>query len=476
MNKMNIFLNDFSWKRWLIVIICLKALVFLYFSIQLKNHFSETLVGGWAATTGDTPGYYNPAEAMAQGHGYNSTCRMPGIVPIYVPISALLGQENAKVVMIFFQFLVSAISIYLLAKWAFLIFKRRWVFVFTAILFSISSFTSVWDHYLMSDSFSTSFFIFSIFFLQKYQIERSSRALLYAGLFLTWALFFRQIFVVIFPIILVILFIWNWKKWKFMAMSMAVFLFPLILFLGLWIGYCQNKLNRSIVFTSPIEECFSTYSLEYQMLTKFLIDMGYGEPFWIKGSVVEWMIRSEESQDMPNIPDRHFTSECNRDSLVLLRTQFLAFSDAEGTERVKMGEVIREKVKRYSEAYHEEKSFYFLFLNRFRHIQQMLFPLRLDNLPGPAYSEMNIFEKMVKIFYLLLFTVVVSVGSFVMLGLFFTRQNTERWWWMLPLGLIFVLAVVFGYVEQRYLVPVYPFMVVAVAFATSRFIKEPQSN
>jgi hypothetical protein len=115
-------------------------------------------------------------------------------------------------------------------------------------------------------------------------------------------------------------------------------------------------------------------------------------------------------------------------------------------------------------------------LNRLRHAQQLLVPLRIDNLPGPAFHEMNVFEKIIKIFYLVLFTVVVIGGMLVMVGLFFTRNNSERWWWMLPLGLVFALTMILGFVEQRYLVPVYPFMIVAVAFAISRFIKEPEAK
>lgn len=476
MSIIKTWLNDFSWKRWLPLIVVIKLVVFLYFAFQLKATSPDVLVGGWAATTGDTPGYYDPAQHLAEGKGYDSACRMPGLIPMYVPMAMLFGEEGAKISMIFLQFLLSAISIYLLGKWAYFIFKKKWVFIITVLLFAISSFTSIWDHYLMSDSYSTSFFIFSIYFLQRYQISQKNKSLLWAGLFLAWAVFFRQIFIVAFPIIFIILIIWNWKKWSLMLASLIVFIFPLVLSLGLWIGYNRQQFNREVVFTTPIEECFSTYSVEYQMMTKFLIDMGYGEPFWTDGSVVQWMIRSKENQKMPNIPDRHFTTQCNADSLMLLRENFRVYLKSESPVKDSAAVTLRERITRYSNAYHTEKKFNYYVLNRLRHAQQLLVPLRIDNLPGPAFHEMNFVEKIIKIFYLVLFTVVVIVGMLVMVGLFFTKNNSERWWWMLPLGLVFALTMILGFVEQRYLVPVYPFMIVAVAFAISRFIKEPQSN
>lgn len=450
--------------------------MFSYFAFEFYHHRdASAMINGIAATTGDSPGYYNPAEAVAKGLGYNSTCRMPAFVPLYSPMSWILGEVNAKISMVFLQLIFSILSVIALGRWAQLLIQKPFVFQWTVVLYSLSSFVSIWDHYLMSDSFSTSFFIFSLYFLQKYFTDRKLWQLLLAGVLLAWCVFFRQIFLVVYPAFAIILFLMEERKWMRFIRTGVLFIAPLLIAILSWSAYTRARTGAAVILVSPLEECFNTYTKEYQALTGLLIDMGYGEPFWEDGSVPQWMLRSKKELPMPPIPERHFTSICSVDSLKALREDYRLFNSLSPQERDSIGQVILNKAERFSQAYKEENKINYYLLNRLRHVRVFLLPLKVDNLPGPAYAEMNALEKLVKLFYLGLFTLVTVIGSVAMVVMM--RRNRIVAVWFAPAAFIFIaLTLVLGYVEQRYMVPLYPMFLVCFAVALSSAFRKFQKG
>lgn len=465
-------MSDDRTRTWLPVVFVIKAVLFAYFGGQFYGHWEPALLTkGIAVSTGDSPGYYNPAEHFVQGEGYDSACRMPALVPLYAPFSFLLGADNAKVAMVVLQFLLSVISVIALGRWAQFLWKKPYVFQGVVLLYSISSFVSIWDHYLMSDSFSTSFFIFSLYFLSRHFEKESYRFVFLSGLFLAWAVFFRQVFLIAYPAVALLLFFGEKKNFTAFFKSGLAFIFPLTLAVGMWSQYTKVKTGERIWLVAPLENCFATYTGEYQALAGFMIDMGYGEPFWTEGSLPQWMLRSRENMPMPPVPERHFTSVCNADSLVLLREQYRMFIRSSGAQQDSIGQIIQSRVKLYREVYKSEHPLNFYFLNRLRHAKIFLLPMRVDNLPGPSYPEMNPLEKAVKIFYIFLFGVVVIFGVIAMI-LQMRKSVRIALWYLIPFSIFIALALVLGYVEQRYFVPVYPLMVVTSVAAIVGFIEK----
>lgn len=463
MNKIKQLFSRDDLRFWLPFVVAVKLILFTYFAFEFYHYRDpKAMVNGLAATTGDTPGYYNPAQAVADGLGYNSSCRMPAFVPIYSPLSMMLGEQNAKSAMVFIQLVFSILSVIALGRWAQRIIQRPYIFQWTVVLYALSSFVSIWDHYLMSDSFSTSFFIFSLYFLERYFTKRNISLLLLSGALLAWCVFFRQIFLVIYPAIAFILFIKEEKRILPFVKSGLVFILPLVISLFSWAQYNKAKRGEFIVLVSPLEECFGTYSKEYQAVAGYLIDMGYGEPFWEDGSLPQWMLRNKKNTPMPPIPDRHFTSVCNADSLEKLKNDYQLYLALPAAERDSIGELILSKAQLYKEVYKKEKWFNYYVLNRLRHVRVFLLPLQVDNLPGPSYPEMNPIEKAVKLFYLTFFTLITVAGFIAMLLLM--KKNIALLAWFTPALSIFIaLTVVLGYVEQRYIVPLYPMFLVATA-------------
>jgi hypothetical protein len=448
--------------RWAVIALLIKASLFGYFFTQFNQYTDPNWIeAGIAVKTGDTFGYIDPAEDFVQGKGYTSFCRMPGFLPIYAPFSFVLGQTGAFVGVVVFQFFTSVLSILLLAAIAARWIRAEWTFGAVVLLYSISSFVSIWDHYLMSDSFSTSFMIFSLYLLIRFVDSGRWMLLVWSGLFLAWTIFFRQVSLVLVPVYaMLIWFYWTEKLVK-RTSALVMFSLPLVLSLGAWTYYNYKKSDRFIPLIASVGECYSTYTPQLLAIDKLIIDWGEDYLRWSQGSLAHWYLWEPwENRDIV-LPERLFTSQCNSDSLHALRANYVVFlRDSSAQVREEAGAKVLASVKRFSDAYREEKKLDFYVVNRFRQLRMFLFPTRLDNMPGPAFAQMNALQKGVKLGYYALFVLINLFGVFATVFAFFKQGKNALFWLALPWSFIVPLAVLLGYTEQRYFVPVYPFMLV----------------
>jgi hypothetical protein len=155
--------------KWFFMALTIKGCLFLLFALNfIQNWPAKWITNSIFIASGDTIGYYEPVEAFANGYGYNTFCRMPGLLPIYAPLYFLFGGIWGKTLVIVLQFLLSSLSVYFLARTAELIFNNNRIFYISFFLYAFSSFVSIWDHYGYSDSFSTSLLIFSFYLFVSY--------------------------------------------------------------------------------------------------------------------------------------------------------------------------------------------------------------------------------------------------------------------------------------------------------------------
>lgn len=462
-------------NKWKVIafIAVIKIALFAFFAFELHHQWSDDLrAGSWAVATGDSKGYYAPSDNFVTNGVYNSNCRMPGVLPLYAPLAWVFGTTNAKDAVTILQLLVSIISVYVLGLIALQWTKNNWAFLFTILIYSVSSFVSIWDNFLMADSFSTSFFIFSVYFLWKGLKADHKWSVVLSGAFLVWAVFFRQIFLIVYPMVAIIMLVEKRKEFRQLVLHGVAFILPLIAAIGLWMNYQSRHLDETAILAAPVENCYSTYTPQYQKIYGLLLHMGYGEPFWDKGTVSRWMLNYNEKDKTPSIPDRHFNSAMNLDSLTQLRWEYEEFvQEKDPTIKDELGKAIITKVDRLDEVYKSENKISFYVFNRLRLFRLFILPMKIDNLPLPSLANMNVFEKIIKVFYLALFTVVCIFGLLSVIQTMMSARYAYRIWWIIPLSILLSLSVVLGYIEQRYFVPVYPFLTLALAIFVARFFK-----
>lgn len=396
---------------------------------------------------------------------------MPGLLPIYAPLLLVFGALYAKILIIFIQVFAGALSVVLLAQTAKIVFNSQRVFLLTFYLYAISTFTSNWDHYGLSDSFGISFLVFATFFFCKFIQTKSMSFLFWAGFFITWSTFFRPAHVYYLPLMSFALFFYF--KWSTLLKPLFFANLVAVIAFGTWTYSNYYKYNKFIVLQGSFSSCFASLSEEHLQVRKLVIAWGGDYQEWSEGSEAEWFYSNAEPKRFVIKPN-YLIAAYTYDSLLLLRQDYHTFSDSvlDSERKISISKRIFERSERYFSAYKKEHILDYYLLNRLRMLNALLFPSRLDDFPTPSFSKMTHIEIAAKGGSFVLLLLINGLGLFgALLGLL-----KKQWLSIVPLSLIFLIACVFGYVEQRYLTPAYPFMTIYAAFAFDilfRLFKKP---
>ncbi len=461
--------------KWLLIILGVKLMMFVYFTVQFNRHARESQIHSVIAVAmGDTRNYYEPAEIFAHQGFYPSMCRMPGLLPVYVPFSFLFGQETAFVCVVVVQFLLSVLSVLLLAIIATRIFPYKYVFEGTALLYALSSFVSIWDHTLMSDSLATSSLIFSVYSLTSFIKEGKRKQLLLAGVWFTWSVFMRQIAVALLPVFFAMIIFGRKENWKIHFKNIVTISLPVVIAIGMW-TYRNYKLEHVFVpFIKPVADCYHTYSPQFLAVNELLIAWGEDIQYWIPNTPAHWFNAAKPQTQSLAFASSKTSSICPVDSIIQLQNDYVTFKTSYDVEEKRMaGERVLNNSKLYKSTYIKENTLDYYLLNRLVMFKRFVFPDRLDNMPGPAFQEMNFIQKVFKMGYYLLLLLVGFFGVIYSFFLLIKRRWLQLSFAAIPWAFIILLAMYFGFIEQRYLVPVYPFflvMMVAMLFEVAGVI------
>jgi hypothetical protein len=446
--------------KWLLIIFMIKAAWFSFFIVfRDKNWFSEFVVKGIAIRGGDSVTYYYPIEKYINEGEYRGMCRMPGLMPVYLPLRWMMSEDSALVVMVFIQLAMDILTTLLLAIIAARVFGSAQHFKWTALLAAISTFVSIRSNYLLSDSLCISSFIISIYFLTNYCIKAKWKWLLLSGLFLAWCLFLRPVMLIAIPFTALVL-LYHHRRFFTALKSGIILLLPVGLLLSIWTMRNMSVFGRAVIFVAPIEECMGQITPEFNAIRGLIITMGEDFQPWSKGSAAEWFIqkKSKHLEESP-FSEKDFTTAYNLDSLNQLRMDYVLFTQEKNDSvRSVIGLDIQTRANHFTQTYKQEHAVRYWLINRLGFIRIFMFPSRIDDLPLPAVSEMNILQKLAKAgsYVLLLFVSACSILS--LLWFTWKRNWLAVLWALLPFSFIIILGYL-GFIEQRYLATAYPFMV-----------------
>ncbi len=454
------FLNRHHFAlKWIGIAFVIKIPLFAFFSFQfIQNWPVEKIVKSIFIELADSSGYYDPLEHFINGSGYDSFCRMPGLLPIYVILRCFFSIAWTKVFIIVTQFIAGTISVYALASIAKNTFGSMLSFKFTFYTYAFSTFVSIWDHCGGSDSLAVSFLILSIFFVQRFIASQNYLDLLIGGVFIAWSVFFRPFHGILVPIISII-YLLKYNRISRSLLFLILFGAPLALSLGCWTIKNYIDTRRLIFLQGPAVECFGSVTTEILAVRSLIEAWGGDIQPWAPNSAGMWFFEKSSIQKNLAFPENNvLTTNYNIDSLVLLRKQFhhlsLPFIGANERELLKK-EIVR-KSELYKRSYIEEKPINFYLINRLKLLKTFLFRNTLDNLPFPNYTKMAFYHKIIKGGYFLL---LLSVNFFGFIGCIFALSE-KRYLALVPLSIIIVLGPALGFIEQRYLAPAYPFLII----------------
>jgi hypothetical protein len=308
----------------------------------------------------------------------------------------------------------------------------------------------------MTDSFSVSFFIISVYLLIKFFQLKKLLLVFASGLFLAWSVFLRPIMLVALLTTLIVTTIYLFTiKMQFRVIVQVALLFILSFFCmdGLWA--CRNY--RETNEFQPLAKqagCYSSFTEQYYALIKIPIALGMDFTWNHSG---EWFYKSTYSNIESPVKQGDFTSSFNSDSIISLRSSY--FRSLVNMQDTAQKQLVINKIELFLHEYKHEYTFKYYFINPVKLFLKFLFPTRLDNLPFPPLNKMNWFQKIVKAGYYLSLPLVNLLGLiYLVLLLFKPALNMDKILLAcVPLSLLAALTFFLGYIEQRYFCAIYPF-------------------
>ncbi|MBL7922963.1 MAG: hypothetical protein JNL88_02065 [Bacteroidia bacterium] len=467
--------SPLSYKFWLLLAFCIKALFFilkLTLACAPPQHYQAALVG---YDGGDASSYIEPIENYIANGVYFDDYRMPGYGALYYLLRLFLVQEWALNALIILQVLLSAVSVYVLGLVALKTFRKQVMFYLVFFLYGISTYVSIYDIALLTESLCVSSLIFSVFFL----LSAGKRDLFISGFFLTWCVFLKPAMFPLFILFAGYLLVKDRKiTWNILQYNWSrVFIFLLCFATldGIWILRNYEKYDRIIPLTK------SRYYTEFETsfmkpLFVFMNSFGGSIVFWEPGSEITFFLPLgdfvKKKVDV-ELPQEIYTSTFNRDSLLRIK-EMIRLSVSDTISDFRKAEIEKELSSRltlYANSIREERPYLYYIGSRIRVMKSFFVHSGTYNLFLKASFELNKAELLIKIFYSLLYVFVILFGFAGSLLLLFKGMRKPEYFLMAGIALYVALAfpLILKLDEYRYLVPGYPFLLLASAYLTLGF-------
>ncbi|HXP51252.1 MAG TPA: hypothetical protein VN922_14940, partial [Bacteroidia bacterium] len=163
-----------NWKWFVLVAILLRGPLWLYFGHLVNVHLPADQKIYSHFVKDDYMFFFDPVDNFFRTgtFGYYGnvpfTGRMPGYSAVYFLFRLIFSQQLAAYCVVGLQFLLSSISVYVLALTSYKIFESRRAFYITYCLYVLAVFPGFFDFIIVAESFSVSALIFALFFLTRY--------------------------------------------------------------------------------------------------------------------------------------------------------------------------------------------------------------------------------------------------------------------------------------------------------------------
>ena len=486
--------------KWILLAIFIKSLFFIWYTVAFSTtHWAKNdkIVAGVFVEAHDWGDYMMPiVNLVDKGFLGNETLkekgdngmlwahRMPGFVPICAPLYYFFGYKGTCIVLAILQLICDAIACYLVAWIALFLFKSQIAFNITFILYALSSFVSVYTHYGSSESLCTFFIIISVYYFLKFTGENKSKYLFYCGLFITWAVFMRPAIGLMFALFPLLYFMNSsfMKELKLKKIISHLFIFGIVFFIveAIWVYRNYNVLHRFV----PLEISQENFgSPQYRAWIKFTSQMACEQFNKDDKNALRWFnpnFRNEPEVLNGNpFNEKNFTADFNFDSLKVLRNLNLLSTDTALAEekRKQCGDLVLLKIDSYSKSLRINHVFRYYFINKLILLQKFLFVKQTYALP---FIENSLYQKSVRGANWLLNSFTIALGLLGMLLSIIQKNKLAFSISLLALVHIFVHALILGFIEHRYLVSVFPLLVIfsslPLSLLFSKFFRAPKLN
>lgn len=465
-------------NKWLWIAI---ALLFQLFNVWMYYFFSSEENKTIYQFTGDAYDYIQPVENLVTEQVYyflkdNYAGRMPGLAVILYPFRLLLGNMHSALTgLVFFQVLMSGISVYLFSIMVYDKNKNQPKFFYTAfLLLLLSNYLWFYNSFVLTESLALSSIIFSFYNLHRYTIHQKNYSLLYSGLFLTWAIFLRAYVGVLFvPMALIIWHTYRYSINKKLIFSIAIFVSSFLVLDGVWIIRNYGHYNKIIPLQSTPYKGLDEAEFKHAIaLGKLGRTVGEDVIRWNpKAKFSQWFQSEEYLNEFgfkrPGdevINEKLFFDNYNIDTLKKIREYWICAE----TERTKKtisedsANICKNEIIRLTEifiaGYKENNPLNYYVISKIKLLKLFVTQPFTYYLPF-VYSNVGVFFKAVKLFYLVFNNLIVYLG--ILFGMYFLLTIFKRFdvisalYAFLLLFILFYWALLRGIIEYRYFIFVF---------------------
>jgi hypothetical protein len=418
--------------------------------------------GVWGICYDET--YFDCINNFIKMGSYTPDERMPGLGVIYLPLALLFSKVTALNIFIILQVFLSAVSAYVLALTARLLFKKDFFFYATFYLYLTSAFTAISNNYPGSESFATSMLIFAVYYYVLALGNNKNFNFILSGIFLTWAIFIRP---ALFPLLLVfaaLITIHLIKNKGKVLPALLFFLLPICIVEGAWITRNYIRYHKIIPTLNSIylSNCKDSYRFQIWQFEK-----AWGKEDW----GIDWLTEKNTSdikKEKAPFPSYIYTSKYNEDSLKALKiflnksiiryqTQKdfgMVYVDTMSKENL---QILKVKCNTLIESLKTERPFSYYVISRWAIIKHSFKLDMFGNFQQPLLGMVCA--------WLYYFTIFMGFIGIILMAAYCISFSYMALIPLIPLYSVFIHSIVLRLSQSRYFVPSYPYTLICAVYA-----------
>ncbi|HTA82467.1 MAG TPA: hypothetical protein VK783_06035 [Bacteroidia bacterium] len=476
----NSFGDIANWKWFVFIAIILRGALWLYFGhlVNINLPADQKLYSYFIKD--DYIYFFEPVDSYFKTgtfsyiHNIPFTGRMPGYSIIYFLFRLIFSQQLATYCVVATQFIVSSVSVYVLALTSYKLFKSKRAFYITFCLYVLAVFPGSFDLIIVAESFSVSALIFTFYFLVCYlQNGYRTKDLLLSGAFLTWTIFLREytgLLIVLFPLAIGTHHLFIRKNSLLKTIRVGIlFCLPFIIADSAWVirNYLATKKFIPIT-TAGGEEYGKLYSASWTAIEDLIYTWGEtGAPF--DASTLAYYYRVPAAKIKHDFPSGIFNgvTTYNADSLIHLRQLYATYYYTKDTTLENTTQkTILSLCDLYKQDYIKHNEFKYIMVRPIKGLKYMMFFSGTGYLPMPSFSQCSLVEKLIKIVFTLLYYLVLMCAVMgLVLNIKHNKTKGLVQWLMVMSILLIITVVVFDSPIQEPRYSVHIFMM-CILFAT----------
>jgi hypothetical protein len=460
----------------LAIVIKLVAL-FLFAQERAKGSGEE---GALYTMTGDAVQYVGMAENLLKYGEYRTeegdfAKRMPGYAPIYLALRFFLSQHDALHVLLAVQAVLSGVSCYVLALVALRITRSERIFHFVFWAYAISTYVSIWDGYLITESLSASLLIFSFWFLLRGRDHQLGIDHLASGALFAWCIFLRPFLIPFLPVYaLAVLFQDNGRGGRLSWGNALLFVLPFLLADGAWLARNKLVMHRWLPLqTSADQGGNGPFSIEDPLrnsVSSLTRSLGIDHASWNPNEATYWFLHADGRLVDRTLLKKLLNNGRTFGDIEALREKCVAVAQQGDTalavQAMKKSAIL--EMKALHDDYKAAHPLHYWIGARLVHWKRFMLHSGVYNIPFPPYAEQDLLQKAVKAFYAVLYGFGMVFGALVCGVLFLVRLyrvGLLTCILALPLFIMFLFPILLEAHEYRFNVLCYPFFLVCACWA-----------